>query len=54
MLENYFHGTQNYYFINVDGNYDKKKTGKMIYPFKELHANKKEVHVCLYSHMNIT
>lgn len=53
MLENYFHGTQNYYFINVDGNYDKKKTGKMIYPFKELHANKKEVHVCI-SHMNIT
>lgn len=25
MLENYFHVTQNYYFINVDGNYDKKK-----------------------------
>lgn len=25
MLENYFYVTQNYYFINVDGNYDKKK-----------------------------
>lgn len=28
----------------------KKKTGKMIYPFKELHANKKEVHVCIQSY----
>lgn len=54
MLENYFHVTKNYYFINVDGNYDKKKTWQNDYPFKELHANKKEVHVCLYSHMNIT
>lgn len=43
MLENYFYVTQNYYFTNVDGKYDKKKTGEMIYLYKELHANKKEV-----------